>query len=122
MADLTDAEERWTTTHGDVVEVWRVPRADRVEDWRWHVQARNGEIVEQGEGYTRKESACAAAKRHHPYILDPDNMPDVSIEMGRVVRAQQMVQQVLRAKDLPVESWMVEFVARALEMEARHGA
>ena len=30
---------------------------DATGEWRWRLRARNGEIVAQSEGYTRKESA-----------------------------------------------------------------
>lgn len=126
VADLRPEIERWVTDHGDMVTVWRgaAPLAQPDQaPWHWHVQARNGEIVGQGEGHTRKEAAIAAAKRHHPYVLDADQMPEnLQVEDGRFTRAEQIVQRVLRASDQPVERWQVEFVARALEMEARYGA
>ena len=65
----------WTTTHGDTVEVWRSLQihADgldvrNVEVWYWHVIARNGRIVGQGEGHSRKHAAVKAAERHHPRL------------------------------------------------------
>jgi hypothetical protein len=120
MADLVD---RWMTNHGDVVTVWYAENQQgHPRDWRWHVQARNGEVVGQGEGHTRKEAAVEAAKRHHPYVLDPEQMPEgLQIEVNRITRAQRILNMVLRAQGQPVESWQVEFVARALEMEARYG-
>lgn len=63
--------QTWTTRHGDTVEVFRAG-----DGFRYRVQARNGEIVEQGsEGYARVEDAAEAASRHHPVIndLSPDD-------------------------------------------------
>lgn len=114
--------ESWVTNHGDKVEVYNAQtQREGPDDFRWHVQSKNGEVVGQGEGHTRKEAAVEAAQRHHPYVLDPENMPEVQIEVGRVVRAQRILNMVLRAQGQPVEPWMVDFVARALEMEARYG-
>lgn len=32
------------------------------DSWGWHAKAKNGEIVAQGEGYTRREDAERAAR------------------------------------------------------------
>jgi uncharacterized protein YegP (UPF0339 family) len=37
-------------------------------EWRWHAQARNGEIVAQGEAHTRKEDAERAATHVFPGV------------------------------------------------------
>lgn len=70
----------WTTTHGDVVEVYErwwneldavASTSKRVSAFRYRVTARNGEIVEQGsEAYTRAADAADAAERHHPIVVD----------------------------------------------------
>jgi hypothetical protein len=57
-------DEHWETTGGDVVELWQAEDGQ----WRWHVQAPNHEVVEQGEGYVRRIDAVDAALRHHPRI------------------------------------------------------
>jgi hypothetical protein len=72
----------WLTNHGDKVTVWATTRTnwvligdgrfgsrngERVE-WRWHVQARNNRILEQGEGHPSKRNAVRAALRHHPRV------------------------------------------------------
>lgn len=59
---------RWRTALGDLVEVWQAGELGRPVDWRWHVQARNGEILEQGEGHTRRRNARVAAMRYHPPV------------------------------------------------------
>lgn len=59
-----DLPATWVTTHGDVVTVWEASP----DDWRWHVTARNGEVVEHGEGHTREADAVRAALRHHPRV------------------------------------------------------
>lgn len=62
----------WTTTHGDQVTIWR--SSDYNDDarmrWYYRVRARNGRIVEHGQGYTRCTNAVHAALRHHPRIVD----------------------------------------------------
>jgi hypothetical protein len=64
----------WLTTHGDKVTVYghlvseSTNWGGQVWDWRWHVQARNNRIVEQGEGHPRKSNAVRAALRHHPRV------------------------------------------------------
>jgi uncharacterized protein YegP (UPF0339 family) len=58
------AVERWWTTAGDRVEVYR----DIEDQYRWTVRAANGEIVEQGESHPDKRDAVAAAERHHPRV------------------------------------------------------
>lgn len=55
--------ESWVTLHGDVVEVFTTG-----SEYRWHVQARNGEIVGQGEGHPQLSDAVSAAERHHPPV------------------------------------------------------
>lgn len=55
--------EMWPTVHGDTVEVYSTGT-----EFRWRVQAANGEIVGQGEGHTRLSSAVDAAERHHPPV------------------------------------------------------
>lgn len=44
----------------DKLEVYR---SDHDGDWHWHRQAANGEIIAQGEGYTRREDARTGALR-----------------------------------------------------------
>lgn len=47
-------------------DVWTVQVAskpDAAGEWRWNCKAGNGEITQQGEGYTRREDAERAAKR-----------------------------------------------------------
>ena len=61
-------DEHWLTSHDDVVEVWQ---ADNGE-WRFHVIAPNHEVVEQGEGYKRRDRCVEAAERHHPRVDLPD--------------------------------------------------
>ena len=56
---------RWRTPLGDTVEVWQAAPLGHPLDWRWHVQAPNGEIVGQGEGHPRRRSARVAAMRYH---------------------------------------------------------
>jgi uncharacterized protein YegP (UPF0339 family) len=34
--------------------------------WYWHRQAGNGEVISQGEGFTREEDAWRAAYRANP--------------------------------------------------------
>ena len=59
--------EMWRTTHGDVVSVFT--RGRLRARWYWHVQSSNNwEIVEQGEGYSRRIDAVTAAERHHPRV------------------------------------------------------
>jgi hypothetical protein len=61
--------EMWRTTHGDVVSVFT--RGRLRTRWHWHVQSsRNWEIVEQGEGYSRRIDCVTAALRHHPRVED----------------------------------------------------
>ena len=62
---------RWTTAHGDTVEVWQAAGLGESLDWRWHVQSRNGEVVGHGEGHTRRRAAREAAQRHHPPVGEP---------------------------------------------------
>jgi hypothetical protein len=93
----------WTTTHGDTVEVygrwWNeldivAGTSKRVERFRYRVQARNGEIVEQGsEAYTTAAAAIEAAQRHHPR-LDPLTAEEVAAleETLSGVRAAMLVQ------------------------------
>lgn len=45
-----------TTKEGDVPRIARIFE-DAQGEWRWHVQAANGEIVAEGESYTRKADA-----------------------------------------------------------------
>lgn len=59
---MSEQPTTWTTELGDVVTVWEASP----EDWRWHVTAGNGEVLEQGEGHTRREDAVRAAVRYHP--------------------------------------------------------
>jgi uncharacterized protein YegP (UPF0339 family) len=43
--------------------------------WYWHAQARNGEIVAQGEAHTRQADAVRAAASvlpGVPIVLDPE--------------------------------------------------
>lgn len=71
--------EKWTTNHGDTVTVYEVAKPCLREhcavyhrEYRYRVQAANGEIVATGsEGYTRKSAAVTAAERHHPRIGEP---------------------------------------------------
>jgi len=72
--------QRWTTAHGDRVTVWQAGALGRLIDWRWHVQARNGEIVGQGEGHPRRRSARIAAMRHHPPVGQPAEVPAALVE------------------------------------------
>jgi len=65
---------RWRTTHGDKVTVYEAScphcSTDHLE-YRFRVQAANGEIVATGsEGYTRKAAAITAAERHHPRVTE----------------------------------------------------
>ena len=53
----------WKLANGDTVEVFRSGT-----QYRWHVQAANGEIVEQGEGHPSLHGAVEAAERHHPAV------------------------------------------------------
>jgi uncharacterized protein YegP (UPF0339 family) len=41
-------------------EIWRAAP----KDWRWHLKAKNGEIVSQGEGYKTRAGASKAVERH----------------------------------------------------------
>lgn len=50
-----------------------MPRTAKIEllkgrdgQWYWHRRASNGQITDQSEGYTRKDSAKRAAKKVHP--------------------------------------------------------
>lgn len=61
MSD-SDIFRSWPTEHGDTVEVYETE--DR--EFRWRVQARNGEIVGSGESHTSPWTAIEAATRHHP--------------------------------------------------------
>ena len=61
----------WTTTHGDEVRVFERLRLRKAKRWYWHVTAANAEIVEHGEGYSRRIDAIAAAERHHPRVEQP---------------------------------------------------
>jgi hypothetical protein len=55
----------WTTSHGDLVEVFRGDD----DQWYWHVRARgNNEGVGGGEGHPRRQDAVTAAERHHPPV------------------------------------------------------
>ena len=59
--------ETWTTTHGDVVSVFT--RGRLRTRWYWHVQdSGNWEIVEGGEGYSRRVDAMSAALGLHPRV------------------------------------------------------
>ena len=60
--------ECWETTRGDVVDVFQADNGD----WFWHVIAPNHEVVEQGEGYKRRDRCVEAAERHHPRVDLPD--------------------------------------------------
>lgn len=71
ILEQQDGSLRWTTRYGDVVTVWQAAEIGRPVDWRWHVQARNGEIVGQGEGHSRRRIARMAAMRHHGPLRGP---------------------------------------------------
>lgn len=71
-------EVTWQTNHGDKVVVWRSLQVHAVgldvtdvEVWYWHVVARNGRVLEQGEGHTRRREAVTAALRHHSRVDEP---------------------------------------------------
>ena len=42
------------------------PYRDRAGQWRWHRKAPNGEIIAQGEGYTRPADLKIGAERANP--------------------------------------------------------
>ena len=70
---------KWQTNHGDTVTVYEAAKsclrdncAVLHREYRYRVQAANGEIVATGsEGYTRKTAAIEAAERHHPKVEQP---------------------------------------------------
>lgn len=45
-----------------VVEVYKA----RNGKYRWRARARNGEVIGQGQGYTRRSDAKRGAQRNHP--------------------------------------------------------
>jgi len=61
---MTADRTTWTTIGGDRVTVY----LDGQAEWRWHVQARNGEVVGSGEAHPDRRDAEAAALRHHPRV------------------------------------------------------
>lgn len=71
----------WETAHGDLVTVWQAAPLGSPMDWHWHVQAKNGEIVEGGEGYPRRSLAREAALRHHPVYRDGRPIDDPNSEV-----------------------------------------
>lgn len=58
--------DTWLTTGGDRVHIFQGEDGQ----FHWHVRAANGEIVGQGEAHPRRETAIAAAERHHPRLPD----------------------------------------------------
>lgn len=61
---MSDIYRSWKTTHGDTVEVYEAGNGE----YRWRIQAGNGEVVEQGESHPVPWNAIAAAERHHPPV------------------------------------------------------
>ncbi|MEX0917378.1 MAG: DUF1508 domain-containing protein [Candidatus Paceibacterota bacterium] len=45
---------------------------DQAGEFRWHLEATNGEIVAQGEGYSRKENALNAVEQLRAWAKDAD--------------------------------------------------
>jgi hypothetical protein len=39
------------------------------KQWYWRAKARNGQIIAQSEGYTRRASAVRGAKRAYPDVV-----------------------------------------------------
>jgi hypothetical protein len=71
--------ESWLTNRGDLVEVF--PRIGiRGRRWYWHcASARNGKLLEWGEGYVNRQDCVRAAERHHPRLEDGfEPCPDCS--------------------------------------------
>lgn len=63
---MTGIRQSWTTVLGDTVEVYETGFG-ALREFRFRVQAANGEIVATGsEGYTRKSAAAEAARRYFP--------------------------------------------------------
>lgn len=83
----------WSTSHGDLVTVWEASPGD----WRWHVQAANHEVVEQGEGHPRRITAVKAALRHHPRVEGQELTPgEVLASLDYAEAALAECQAVLR--------------------------